>query len=141
MTSEIGTWLKVYQAITNYYMLSPKRRDVNHAHYGAFFATIGLIEDKYWSTGGAYPENIELSTLYVRPESQRQGVGSELVKWGQRVAKEKGIAVGVQAQEKPRPFYERLGFKRLDTVTIRSAGDDGSVALHVLVHDPVKLQA
>jgi GNAT superfamily N-acetyltransferase len=131
----------VYQTITNNYMLSPKRHDVNHAHYGAFFDTIGLIEDKYWSTDGEYPENIELSTLYVRPESQRQGVGSELVEWGLRVAKEKGIAVGVQAQEKPIPFYERLGFKRLNTVTIRSAGEDGSVALPVLVHDPTKLQA
>jgi GNAT superfamily N-acetyltransferase len=119
-------------------MLSSKRRDVSHAHYGAFITIIGLVEDKHWSTNGAYPENIELSALYVSPESQRRGVGSKLVKWGLRVAEKKRIVVGVQAQEKPRRFYQSLGFKMLDTVTIRSAEDEESVLLHVLVYDPAE---
>ncbi len=70
-----------------------------------------------------------------------RGVGFELVKWGLRVAEQKGMVVEVEVQEKPRPFYQMLGFKLADTVMVRIVGDDESVALHVLLLYSAKLQA
>ena len=102
---------------------------------------MGLIGDKYWAANGVYPENIHLATLYVRPEAQGQGIGSELVNWGFRVAEKEQMVIGVEAVGKPKPFYEKLGFKALDTIVIRAADDNESVALHVLVYCPKQLQA
>lgn len=52
-----------------------------------------------------------LKLLAVRPERQRQGVGSEAVRRVQRAAKAAGRQVWLVAAPKTIRFYRRLGFE------------------------------
>lgn len=54
----------------------------------------------------------------MRPEYQRKGLGSRLVKWGVDRADELGLSAYTEASEQGLNLYLRYGFKEVDRVTV-----------------------
>lgn len=81
-----------------------------------------------------YPENIQLSGLYITPNFQKQGYGRELVQWGVQNLKEEGLVLGVESVEAPRPFYNKCGFEVVDSVVIRKEGEEAHVNMYVYLY-------
>jgi GNAT superfamily N-acetyltransferase len=59
-----------------------------------------------------------LKELYVRPEFQRKGLGSRLVKWGVEKADEIGLPAYTEGSTKGMQLYLSYGFKEVDRVTV-----------------------
>jgi len=70
-----------------------------------------------YSCGGDY---LWLNSIYIRPEEQQKGYGSNLLKYVQQWAKENQITLFVssrdQENEKSRKLFENAGFKQSEIV-------------------------
>jgi GNAT superfamily N-acetyltransferase len=59
-----------------------------------------------------------LDNLCVDFRYQRLGIGTLLVEWGLRVAREKGLWVGTEASQKGLGLYLKEGFKQVGWFTV-----------------------
>ncbi|PCE66449.1 GNAT family N-acetyltransferase [Sediminicola luteus] len=63
------------------------------------------------------PESLELQRIYILPEFQGNGHGTEIMAWVKQIAREKGkikLWLGVwEANLRAIAFYERHGFKKI----------------------------
>ncbi|KAF2843540.1 acyl-CoA N-acyltransferase [Patellaria atrata CBS 101060] len=86
-----------YEKRVNDHTSSPSR-------IAAFFNAMNYnltIDGGYWY----------LRSLSVSPQSQRQGVGAELLKWGLRHADAEGVPMELEASPAGEGLYRKLGFK------------------------------
>lgn len=66
-----------------------------------------------------------LEILVVRPEKQRKGAGTLLVRWGTDKADELGLPAFVCASPAGRPLYAKLGYQQIDAWTVKPEEWDG----------------
>lgn len=86
----------------------------------AWFASIVLVEQEVWvaEASGAVAAIMvlrgdSLDHLYVRPDCQRQGIGTRLLAHAKR-QRPRGLRLYTfEANEPARDFYERHGFKAI----------------------------
>jgi len=73
-----------------------------------------------------FADEVELYTLFVHPDSQREGVGTALLEAVETAAREAGterLRTGVLAGNRAaRSFFETHGFERAETVTTGVGG-------------------
>jgi len=74
-----------------------------------------------------FADEVELYTLFVHPDHQRDGVGTALLRAVETAAREAGVdrlRTGVLAGNRAaRGFFEGHGFERAETVTTEVGGD------------------
>ena len=85
----------------------------------AWFGSIVLVEHEVWVAeidGGVIAIMVlrgeSLDQLYVRPEAQRRGVGSQLVKHAKRQRARLRLFT-FESNEPARAFYEKHGFRAI----------------------------
>lgn len=121
----------IYLSVRNYIITSLyTRRDVDVAHYDAFFATNELIQSEYWRP--RYPQALQLHALYTRSDAWGKGVGTALVEWGFEIARKSRVPVLVETSSAKR-FYEKLGFSPVCSTKIQVEGEDNFVAMDAFV--------
>lgn len=96
--------------------LTPEELDDEHAqlHFGAFEAD-QLIATLVVRRQSA--EIAQLRQMAVRPENQRQGVGTQLLQSCQSKLQEQGfLEIHLDARVSCLPFYEKLGYSPLGNI-------------------------
>lgn len=75
-----------------------------------------------------YGYHLNISTLCVHPDSQRQGVGTALINYIEQMAGALGCTQITAAYPNPAEFYDRLGFSRLvSRMRVRMPAEEGRV--------------
>ena len=88
-------------------------------------------------------ERWELEALYISPEHQRKGYGTEALTWGLNMAREEKVQIWVWSSDAGKPAYQKVGFEVLgriefgdllvDTIDTTDAASDGSKEVAVWV--------
>ncbi|KAF4552126.1 Hypothetical protein D9617_11g009750 [Elsinoe fawcettii] len=74
-----------------------------------FFEIMNAVQDIEWQV--ADRDRLDLTWFYVRPQSRRQGIGSQLVKFALARAKEQDLPLVTAAEPQPYDFMKKRGFK------------------------------
>lgn len=77
-----------------------------------------------------------LQILATKPQHQRHGAGSRLVKWGLDIAQKRNMKLGLMASPMGRRLYTRLGFRHLDSVEVKAESEEELVTLGIMVFEP-----
>lgn len=87
------------------------------------------------------PSKSVLSFLFVKPYHQRQGVASQLLRWGKEKADELGAKMWVVSTPYARPVYEKHGWKLVEVceVGLERFGGEGTYERAWMVREPEKL--
>jgi ribosomal protein S18 acetylase RimI-like enzyme len=80
--------------------------------------------------------HFQLQLLATSPQFQRQGAGSQLVRWGMQLAEYLNVAISVFASPMGEQLYLRLGFRRLASVFVHVEKEKESVELAAMVYLP-----
>jgi GNAT superfamily N-acetyltransferase len=76
---------------------------------------------------------VVLGLLCVHREAQRQGVGAALVQWGLDRCIEENLTAYLEASSAGFPLYQKLGFSKIDTMTVKAENWDGDRDLQYVV--------
>ncbi|KAF4460466.1 acetyltransferase GNAT family [Fusarium albosuccineum] len=114
------------------------RRDMDGAHYNAFFTALKEIDDNYWRP--SYPEALHLQAFYRHSEAWGKGVGTTLIEWGLDAALKAQVPVVVESTGAAK-FYENRGFKQVCTKRIQVEGESAFVDVDALVWVPLEVEA
>jgi predicted N-acetyltransferase YhbS len=78
-----------------------------------------------------------LGLLCVHREAQRQGVGAALVQWGLKRSIEENLPAYLEASTAGFPLYQKLGFKKIDTMVVKAEdwNGDRDLQYNVMLHD------
>ncbi|KAF5013333.1 hypothetical protein FDECE_636 [Fusarium decemcellulare] len=139
----VDTWSnffsRAYLNIRNYIISSfMPRRDMDGAHYNAFFTILKQVEDDYWRP--RHPELLHLQALYTHSEAWGKGVGTTLVGWGLDAAREAQVPVVVESTGATK-FYENRGFTKVCTKRIQVESESDFVDVDALVWVPQEVEA
>lgn len=74
--------------------------------------------------GNAIPPCLHLWVLEVTPDAQRKGVGKALMEWGKNLAAAEGLPFMLESNLEATGFYDKMGMKRVDDLTIPKADGD-----------------
>lgn len=75
----------------------------------------------YFNQSADQPERYKLHRLYVRPATQRSGVGKQLITWVERCIQPLGateLVVNVNRYNTAVDFYRKVGYDIIDTVDL-----------------------
>ncbi len=91
---------------------------------------IGHVLVKFYGKDSA-PEYPDIEDAYVLEKERSKGIGSELIKEAEKVAKEKGfkkigLAVNPTLNPKAKALYERLGYKETGELAYLDGIYDGT---------------
>jgi predicted N-acetyltransferase YhbS len=80
---------------------------------------------------------VVLGLLCVHREAQRQGVGAALVQWGLDRSVEEKLPAYLEASTGGFPLYQKLGFKKIDTMIVKAEkwNGDRDLQYSVMLHD------
>lgn len=80
---------------------------------------------------------VVLGLLCVHREAQRQGVGAALVQWGLNWSAEENLPAYLEASTAGFPLYQKLGFKKIDTMIVKAEdwNGDRDLQYNVMLHD------
>jgi predicted N-acetyltransferase YhbS len=80
---------------------------------------------------------VVLGLLCVHREAQRQGVGAALVQWGLDRSVEEKLPAYLEASTAGFPLYQKLGFKKIDTMIVKAEkwNGDRDLQYSVMLHD------
>ncbi len=80
--------------------------------------------------------------LIVKPECQRQGIGSKLLEQGLREVDEAGLQCVLAASKEGLGLYRKFGFVEFETMKLKYWEYDGGEGLgiddHVVMHRPAR---
>ncbi|KAJ0418757.1 hypothetical protein BJY00DRAFT_175716 [Aspergillus carlsbadensis] len=87
-----------------------------------------------------FPPRIELDVLYVDPVYQRQGIASDLLRWGFEKSTQLGLPIYLEATAEGRPVYERYGFEtvRVQAFDARPFGVEEVVEYAFMIRPALK---
>jgi len=79
----------------------------------------------------------------VRPEYQRKGIGTEMLKQGIQRADDEGLLMYLEAMPKGLELYKRFGFVEVDRVEVdlsKYGGKEGQWSIFVLMMRTPQMQ-
>jgi hypothetical protein len=109
-----------------------ERKDADPKHCDAFFSVAGRRFKTYFAKWAE--EQVNLSSLVVHPDFRLRGGGSMLVKWGMKVADEKGWPTTLAASPMGRFLYEYLGFEKIASEVVRADGEEETLTSTIMVY-------
>ena len=109
-----------------------ERRDASAPRMNAFRASIGV--NKKMTFDAVYGEQqLNLMVLATRPDYQRRGAGSALVKWGMKKAKDEGLTVTLFSSPQGYGLYKKLGFVDVGIASVQVEGEELALTLPMMV--------
>lgn len=110
-----------------------KRRDGDQKRVSRFFTVLDEVHREYWEK--KYRCNFHLELLVTHPDHRRQGAGGMLTQWGIDQARDFEADVGVESSPMGLSLYKSLGFKLLETRTVKVENDDADLQVRVMHYD------
>lgn len=83
-------------------------------------------------------EQLFLHNLGTRPAYRGRGGASTLIKWGLSVAKKEGKSISLLSNSAAKAFYEKFGFKALESVEVFVECEDERLFITPMVRSEVQ---
>ncbi|KAK0625971.1 hypothetical protein B0T14DRAFT_561923 [Immersiella caudata] len=129
-------WHAIYTRYRNWGLWFSPLKDANEKRRATWLKLYERLVEKYYKP---LPEYYHLEILCTAEESRRTGTAKKMVEMFLDQAKPGRIPVGLESSGMAVPFYERLGFRRVDELTLADPedpdGDKVSLPLYFYHYD------